>query len=251
MNASTTALKNPVQSSQPVLELRSVSKEYHAETVVTHAILNLDLTLQSGEYVSLMGPSGCGKSSLMAILGLLDHPSKGEQFLNGERVDRLSENQRARYRNLYIGYVFQSFNLIGDLSVYENVELPLLYRGNVPSSVRRKRVENLLEEVHLAHRHAHYPAQLSGGQAQRVAIARALVTEPALILADEPTGNLDSKAGVRVMELMERLRKERGATLFVATHDPVYASRAEQVLHLRDGQWHVPDHTGSDPTEEN
>lgn len=225
----------------PLLELRAVSKVYRSDTVLTYAIRELDLSVQAGEYVALMGPSGSGKTSLMAILGLLDHPSAGEQYLSGHRVDGLSENQRASLRNLHIGFVFQSFNLIGDLSVFENVELPLRYRGNVAKHERRERVLALLEEVGLAHRARHYPAQLSGGQAQRVAIARALVSEPALILADEPTGNLDSHAGVRVMELMEQLRAERGTTLFLATHDPVYAARAERILHLQDGHWQADD----------
>lgn len=247
MNPLTSTAASSEPSAHPVLELRSVSKIYRTDTIVTHAVHTLDLTLQPGEYVSLMGPSGSGKTSLMGILGLLDRPSQGEQYLAGERVDTLSENQRARYRNHYIGYVFQSFNLIGDLSVFENVELPLRYRGHMPGAERRERVEALLEEVGIAHRARHYPAQLSGGQAQRVAVARALVTEPALILADEPTGNLDSHAGERVMELMEKLRAERGTTLFMATHDPVYAARADRVLHLRDGQWVDPDHPDADP----
>lgn len=232
--------------SPPLLELRGVSKIYRSDTVMTYAVQDLDLRIQAGEYVVLMGPSGSGKTSLMAILGLLDHPSQGEQYLDGERVDGLTEDQRARYRNLHIGFVFQSFNLIGDLSVFENVELPLRYRGNIPSSERRERVEYLLEEVGIAHRARHYPSRLSGGQAQRVAIARALVTEPELILADEPTGNLDSHAGERVMALMEKLRTERGTTLFMATHDPVYAARAARVLHLRDGRWHDPANPASE-----
>jgi ABC-type antimicrobial peptide transport system, ATPase component len=220
------------------MELQGISKIFHSETVRTYALQDIDLIIRAGEYVALMGPSGSGKTSLMAILGLLDRPSQGQQFLKGERVDGLSENQRALYRNRNIGFVFQSFNLIGDLSVFENVELPMRYHKGIASQVRRERVMEMLQAVGLNHRARHYPAQLSGGQAQRVAIARALVTEPSILLADEPTGNLDSLAGEQVMQLMESLHKERGTTLFMATHDADYAARAERILHLKDGKWH-------------
>lgn len=244
MNPLTSTAASSEPSAHPVLELRSVSKIYRTDTIVTHAVHTLDLTLQPGEYVSLMGPSGSGKTSLMGILGLLDRPSQGEQYLAGERVDTLSENQRARYRNHYIGYVFQSFNLIGDLSVFENVELPLRYRGHMPGAERRERVEALLEEVGIAHRARHYPAQLSGGQAQRVAVARALVTEPALILADEPTGNLDSQTSHEIMQLLTNLNQDMGITVLMVTHEPEMAEYARRVIHFRDGHVERLQHNG-------
>src|SRR5216117_4155671 len=190
--------------------------------------------MKRGEYFSISGPSGCGKSTLLSILGLLDSPSDGSYHLNGTPVQDLSMSERARVRNREIGFVFQAFNLIGDLTVYENVELPLTYRG-MASPERRKRVMESLEKVGMAHRVKHYPSQLSGGQQQRVAVARALGGHPSILLADEPTGNLDSRNGEAVMELLRDLHRE-GATICMVTHDPRYASYADRTIHLFDGR---------------
>jgi putative ABC transport system ATP-binding protein len=192
------------------------------------------LEIARGEYVAIAGPSGCGKSTLLSILGLLDTPSEGKYWLNGRPVESLSLSERARTRNREIGFIFQSFNLIGDLTVFENVELPLTYRG-MKSSERKTRVHAALERVGMAHRAKHLPSQLSGGQQQRVAVARAVVGEPLILLADEPTGNLDSKNGEMVMELMRELHRG-GATICMVTHDPRYAAHADRGIHLFDGR---------------
>jgi putative ABC transport system ATP-binding protein len=217
-----------------LIKLEGVTKIFHAEEVETHALSNVDLEIQKGEYVAIEGPSGCGKSTLLAILGLLDSPSSGSYWLDGKPVAKLSVNERARIRNCEIGFIFQAFNLIGDLSVYENVELPLTYRGML-SSERKRRVEQALERVGLAPRKRHYPAQLSGGQQQRAAVARALAGEPFILLADEPTGNLDSKSGESVMGLLRELHQE-GSTICLVTHDPRYAEMADRTVHLVDGR---------------
>ena len=200
----------------------------------THALEGIDMDIQRGEYVSISGPSGCGKSTLLAILGLLDSPSAGSYMLNGRPVESLKLSERARIRNREIGFIFQAFNLIGDLTVYENVELPLTYRG-MGSADRKQRVQEALDRVGMSHRMKHYPAQLSGGQQQRVAVARALAGDPAILLADEPTGNLDSANGEAVMELLADLHKG-GATICMVTHDARYARHAERSINLFDGR---------------
>jgi putative ABC transport system ATP-binding protein len=219
---------------EPVIELRGVSKLFLTDEVETHALEEIEMTIGRGEYVSIAGPSGCGKSTLLAILGLLDTPSSGEYKLNGRPVAALSAVERARVRNREIGFIFQSFNLIGDLSVFENVELPLTYRG-MSAGERKQRVHAALERVGMAHRAKHLPSQLSGGQQQRVAVARAVAGEPVILLADEPTGNLDSKSGEAVMELLSELH-QTGATICMVTHDPRYAAHAERNIHLFDGR---------------
>lgn len=220
--------------SQSLVELESVSKVFLTEEVETHALHNVHLRIRQGDYVSIAGPSGCGKTTLLSILGLLDSPSEGEYLLNGQPVADITPGQRAKIRNREIGFVFQAFNLIGDLTVYENVELPLTYRG-MGSDERRKRVEESLERVGMSHRMRHYPAQLSGGQQQRVAVARAIAGRPSVLLADEPTGNLDSRNGEMVMGLLEELHRD-GATICMVTHDPRYARHADRTIHLFDGQ---------------
>jgi len=202
--------------------------------VETHALSEIDLEIRSGEYLSISGPSGCGKSTLLSILGLLDTPSAGQYTLNGRPVEGLKLSERARIRNREIGFIFQSFNLIGDLTVFENVELPLTYRG-MRSSERRERVQGALEKVGMAHRAKHLPNQLSGGQQQRVAVARALCASPVVLLADEPTGNLDSANGEAVMELLHDLHRT-GSTICMVTHDPRYARHADRIIHLFDGR---------------
>ena len=217
-----------------VINLETVKKVFLTDEVETHALAGIDLEIRRGEYISISGPSGCGKSTLLSILGLLDTPSEGGYQLNGKAVQDLTMSERARVRNREIGFIFQAFNLIGDLTVYENVELPLTYRG-MPSSERKKRVQEALEKVGMAHRMKHYPSQLSGGQQQRVAVARALCGQPAILLADEPTGNLDSRNGEAVMDLLRELHRE-GATICMVTHDPRYARYAERTVHLFDGK---------------
>jgi len=217
-----------------VIKLQSVAKVFLTDEVETHALSDVNLEVAKGEYVSIAGPSGCGKSTLLSILGLLDSASSGEYWLNGQAVADLPAKDRARVRNREIGFIFQSFNLIGDLTVFENVELPLTYRG-MPASDRRDRVTAALERVGMAHRAKHLPSQLSGGQQQRVAVARAVAGEPALLLADEPTGNLDSKSGESVMDLLHELHRA-GATICMVTHDPRYARHAERNIHLFDGR---------------
>jgi putative ABC transport system ATP-binding protein len=220
--------------SAPVIQLEKVTKVFLTDEVETHALVDIDLQINRGDYISISGPSGCGKSTLLSILGLLDSPSNGMYTLSGKPVQSLSMSERARVRNREIGFIFQAFNLIGDLTVYENVELPLTYRG-MPSSERKQRVQEALEKVDMAHRMKHYPSQLSGGQQQRVAVARALAGAPAILLADEPTGNLDSKNGEAVMELLRELHRE-GATICMVTHDPRYAQYADRNIHLFDGR---------------
>ncbi len=219
---------------QPLIRLEGVKKVFLTDEVETHALSGIHLDLHQGEYLSIAGPSGCGKSTLLALLGLLDAPSEGRYALNGRAVESLSPSERARIRNREIGFIFQSFNLIGDLSVYENVELPLTYR-NMPVAERRRRVQEALEKVDMSHRMKHYPSQLSGGQQQRVAVARALVGSPLILLADEPTGNLDSKNGDAVMALLRDLHRS-GSTICMVTHDPRFARHADRVVHLFDGR---------------
>jgi putative ABC transport system ATP-binding protein len=214
--------------------LEDVKKVFLTDEMETHALDGVHLQIKRGEYISIAGPSGCGKSTLLSILGLLDSPSDGSYTLNGKPVANLKAGERARIRNREIGFVFQAFNLIGDLTVYENVELPLTYRG-MPSSERKKRCQSALERVGMSHRMKHYPAQLSGGQQQRVAVARALVGDPLILLADEPTGNLDSKNGEAVMDLMRELHRG-GATICMVTHDPRYAAYSDRSIHLFDGR---------------
>src|SRR6059058_5700606 len=220
--------------STPLIILESITKVFLTDEVETHALSGIHLEIKSGEYVSIAGPSGCGKSTLLSILGLLDSPTEGSYTLNGQPVANLDHSQRARIRNREVGFIFQSFNLIGDLTVFENVELPLTYRG-MNSADRKQRVTEALERVGMAHRMKHYPSQLSGGQQQRVAVARALGGKPAILLADEPTGNLDSKNVDAVMDLLEDLHRE-GATICMVTHDPRFARHADRTIHLFDGQ---------------
>lgn len=219
---------------QPLIQLEGLKKVFYTEEVETHALSNVHLKIDAGEYVAIAGPSGCGKTTLLSILGLLDSPTEGGYHLNGRPVSGLSAAERARIRNREIGFIFQAFNLIGDLTVYENVELPLTYRG-MGAAERKRRVEAALERVGMAHRTRHYPAQLSGGQQQRVAVARAIAGEPLILLADEPTGNLDSKNGQAVMDLLRELH-QGGATICMVTHDPRYARHADRTIHLFDGQ---------------
>jgi putative ABC transport system ATP-binding protein len=219
---------------QSLIKLDGVTKVFLTDEVETHALSGIHLEILKGEYVSIAGPSGCGKSTLLSILGLLDTPTEGEYLLNSRPVQGLSLAERARIRNREIGFIFQSFNLIGDLTVYENVDLPLTYRG-MPSSERKQRVNEALEKVGMAHRAKHLPSQLSGGQQQRVAVARALAGSPSVLLADEPTGNLDSKNGDAVMELLENLHKN-GSTIVMVTHDHRFARHAGRSVHLFDGR---------------
>jgi putative ABC transport system ATP-binding protein len=222
------------QSNQPLIEMEGVTKVFFTEEVETHALSNVHLKINVGEYVSIAGPSGCGKSTLLSLLGLLDSPTEGRYLLNGKPVESLKHQERARIRNREIGFIFQSFNLIGDLTVYENVELPLTYRG-MKASERKARVHESLEKVGMAHRARHLPSQLSGGQQQRVAVARAVAGKPLVLLADEPTGNLDSRNSEAVMELLRDLHRQ-GATICMVTHDPRYAEHADRTIHLFDGQ---------------
>ena len=217
-----------------LISLEGVSKVFLTDELETHALASIDLEIRENEYVAISGPSGCGKTTLLSILGLLDTPSGGQYRLGGSPVAGLSAAQRASVRNQQVGFIFQAFNLIGDLTVYENVELPLTYRG-MKASERRQRVTQSLEKVGMAHRMKHYPSQLSGGQQQRVAVARAIGGKPLILLADEPTGNLDSKNGEQVMGLLRELHSE-GATICMVTHDPRYAEQAQRAIHLFDGQ---------------
>jgi putative ABC transport system ATP-binding protein len=219
---------------QPLIKLEGVRKVFYTDEVETHALDNINIEIAKGEYVSIAGPSGCGKSTLLSILGLLDTPTDGKYVLNERPATALSLSERARVRNREVGFIFQSFNLIGDLNVYENVELPLTYRG-MKSAERKERVMAALEKVGMAHRAKHLPSQLSGGQQQRVAVARAVAGAPSILLADEPTGNLDSKNGEAVMELLRELHRE-GATICMVTHDPRYARHADRSIHLFDGR---------------
>ena len=219
---------------QSLLHLEGVTKVFVTDEVETHALSGIQMDIKKGEYVSISGPSGCGKSTLLAILGLLDTPTDGTYTLNGKPVSGLKLSERARIRNREIGFIFQAFNLIGDLTVYENVELPLTYRG-MPSAERKKRVQEALDKVGMSHRMKHYPSQLSGGQQQRVAVARALCGDPLILLADEPTGNLDSANGEAVMDLLRDLHRN-GATICMVTHDPRYARFADRTIRLFDGR---------------
>jgi putative ABC transport system ATP-binding protein len=219
---------------QPLIRLDSVTKVFLTDEVETHALSEIQLQINRGEYVSIAGPSGCGKSTLLAILGLLDSPTRGHYWLNGDRVDTLPDSRRVRIRNREIGFIFQNFNLIGDLTVFENVALPLTYRG-MPESERKQRVMESLEKVKMAHRAKHFPSQLSGGEQQRVAVARAIAGRPLVLLADEPTGNLDSKNGDAVMLLLEELHNE-GATICMVTHDSRFSRHAARTVNLFDGR---------------
>jgi putative ABC transport system ATP-binding protein len=217
-----------------MIEASGLTKVFTMEEMETHALEDVSMSVRAGEFVAVMGPSGCGKSTLLNVLGLLDTPSAGRLRFRGEEVTGWSERRRARARAGAIGFVFQSFNLIDELTVFENVELPLVYR-RVPAAARRRRVEELLERMSLSHRRKHLPQQLSGGQQQRVAVARAVAADPALILADEPTGNLDSAHGAEVMELLAGLHRG-GATLVMVTHSEEQARRADRILRLHDGR---------------
>jgi len=217
-----------------LIRLEGIKKVFFTDEVETHALSDIHLEIRNGEYLAIAGPSGCGKTTLLSLLGLLDSPTDGQYLLDGQPVAKLSAAERARVRNRQIGFIFQAFNLIGDLTVYENVELPLTYRG-MPSDERRKRVQSALERVGMSHRMKHFPAQLSGGQQQRVAVARAVAGDPAILLADEPTGNLDSTNGEAVMELLRELH-QGGATICMVTHDARYARHAERSVHLFDGK---------------
>ena len=219
---------------QPMIRLEGATKIFYAEDVETHALADVSLEIRKGDYVSIAGPSGSGKSTLLSILGLLEPPTEGDYLLKGKSVADLSLTDRSRIRNREIGFIFQSFNLIGDLSVSENVELPLTYRG-MSNSERKRRVKDALDRVGMAHRSKHMPNQLSGGQQQRVAVARAVAGEPSLLLADEPTGNLDSANGDAVMDLLHELHRD-GATVCLVTHSPHYARYADHVVHLFDGR---------------
>ena len=220
---------------ETIIDIEQLTKVFYADEIETHALSGVHMQIERGEYVAMSGPSGCGKSTLLSIIGLLDTPTNGRYRLNGKEVANLDFADRSRIRNQEIGFIFQSFNLIGDLSVAENVELPLTYRTGMPAAERKKRVQESLERVNMAHRMRHYPAQLSGGQQQRVAVARALAGSPSILLADEPTGNLDSKNGEAVMKLLKELHDE-GATICMVTHDPRFAAHAERQIHLFDGK---------------
>jgi putative ABC transport system ATP-binding protein len=221
-------------SADAVIDMQGITKVFYTDEVETHALAEVDVRIARGEYVSISGPSGCGKSTLLSIIGLLDTPTGGKYLLNGRRVEELTMAERAHVRNREIGFIFQSFNLIGDLTIYENVELPLTYRG-MAGAERKERVIAALERVEMAHRAKHLPSQLSGGQQQRVAVARAVAGSPSILLADEPTGNLDSKNGEAVMGLLRELHQE-GATICMVTHDPRYALHADRAVHLFDGR---------------
>jgi len=221
-------------SGQTLIRLEGVDKIFFTDEVETHALSGIYLEINRGEFISIAGPSGCGKSTLLSILGLLDSPSEGRYELNGKPIERLSSGERSRIRNREVGFIFQSFNLIGDLTVYENVELPLTYRG-MAARERKERVQSALEKVGMPHRAKHLPSQLSGGQQQRVAVARALAGKPEVLLADEPTGNLDSANGEAVMSLLRDLHSE-GATICMVTHDPRHAGLADRIISLFDGR---------------
>jgi len=218
----------------PLIELKQIIKVFLEDEVETQALAEINMIIEKGEFVTIAGPSGCGKSTLLSIIGLLDSPSKGDYALDGQLVTNLDSAERARIRNREVGFIFQSFNLIGELTVFENVALPLSYRGMVASE-RKQKVDMALEKVKMSHRSHHYPTQLSGGEQQRVAVARALAGKPSILLADEPTGNLDSKNGESVMKLLEELHRE-GATICIASHDHRFAGQAQRKIHLFDGR---------------
>ncbi len=221
-------------SNTPLIHMTGIRKVFHTDEVETHALADVHFDIHRGEYVAISGPSGCGKTTLLSILGLLDTPSAGEYFIDGQPVARLAPADRARVRNQQIGFIFQAFNLIGDLTVFENVELPLTYR-DMNASERRDRVQSALDRVGMTHRAKHFPAQLSGGQQQRVAVARAVAGDPAILLADEPTGNLDSKNGEAVMDLLKELH-QNGSTICMVTHDARYSAHADREVALFDGK---------------
>jgi len=223
-----------IMNSEPLIKMAGLKKVFQTDEIETYALADVHLTVDSGEFVSIAGPSGCGKSTLLSIMGLLDSPSDGEYVLDGRSVAHLGRAEMSRIRNREIGFIFQSFNLIGDLSVAENVELPLVY-GGIAKEERRKRVKEVLERVEMSHRSAHLPSQLSGGQQQRVAVARALTTQAKILLADEPTGNLDSKNGDRVMSLLKELHED-GSTICMVTHDDRFNAYADRVVQLFDGK---------------
>ncbi|HUG13172.1 MAG TPA: ABC transporter ATP-binding protein [Opitutaceae bacterium] len=229
-----TATRSMTTDRKNLIKLEGITKVFLTDEVETHALSGIHLDILQGEFVSIAGPSGCGKSTLLSILGLLDTPTDGKYMLNSHPVEALSLTDRARIRNREIGFIFQSFNLIGDLTVYENVELPLTYRG-MPGAQRKEHVTEALERVGMAHRAKHLPSQLSGGQQQRVAVARALAGKPSVLLADEPTGNLDSKNGDAVMELLQQLHRS-GSTIVMVTHDPRFARHADRTIHIFDGR---------------
>lgn len=222
-------------SATPLIHMQGIRKVFLTDEVETHALQNINFHIDKGEYVAIAGPSGCGKTTLLSILGLLDAPSDGEYTIAGQSVARLAAADRARVRNREIGFVFQAFNLIGDLTVAENVELPLTYRGDMNAQERKDRVARALERVGMTHRAKHYPPQLSGGQQQRVAVARAVAGDPKILLADEPTGNLDSRNGEAVMDLLRELHAG-GSTICMVTHDARYAQHAQRSVHLFDGR---------------
>lgn len=218
-----------------LLTLKKISKKFFTEEIETNAISDINLIINKGEYISLSGQSGCGKSTLLSLLGLLDSPSSGEYYLNDTDVSLMTRDQRAKIRSEQIGFIFQSFNLISDLTVYENVMLPLTYQTGIDKKLIEEKVNSVLEKVEMSHRKNHFPSQLSGGQQQRVAVARALVNDPTIILADEPTGNLDSKNAEAVLSLLDKLHQE-GATICMVTHDPASAKRADRCLEMFDGR---------------
>ncbi|OOC13342.1 ABC transporter ATP-binding protein [Dickeya dadantii] len=218
-----------------LVQLDNVHKIFLTDEIETHALSKINLSIHSGEYVSIAGPSGCGKSTLLSIMGLLDTPTEGHYRLNGADVERIGRREMARLRNREIGFIFQSFNLISDLTIAENVALPLTYRNDLSRSEQKARVIQALEKVNMSHRVRHYPSQLSGGQQQRVAVARAIVGKPSLLLADEPTGNLDSANAEAVMNILDELHQD-GATICIVTHDPRSAMRAQRTIVLSDGQ---------------
>ena len=224
----------PTSTKEPIIFMDGITKVFYTDEVETHALTGIHLEIEAGQFVSISGPSGCGKSTLLSLMGLLDTPSDGDYALNGKNVARLTPNDRARIRNQEVGFIFQAFNLIGDLTVFENVELPLTYR-KMSAGERKKRVNDALERVGMAHRASHYPAQLSGGQQQRVAVARAVCGKPSILLADEPTGNLDSQNSEAVMELLKELHRD-GATICMVTHDPRYAGYAQRTVNVFDGR---------------
>ncbi|MCI4002647.1 ABC transporter ATP-binding protein [Dickeya dianthicola] len=218
-----------------LVQLDNVHKIFLTDEIETHALSKINLSIHSGEYVSIAGPSGCGKSTLLSIMGLLDTPTEGRYRLNGTDVERIGRREMARLRNREIGFIFQSFNLISDLTIAENVALPLTYRNDLSRSEQKERVIQALEKVNMSHRVRHYPSQLSGGQQQRVAVARAIIGKPSLLLADEPTGNLDSANAEAVMNILDELHQD-GATICIVTHDPRSAMRAQRTIVLSDGQ---------------
>ncbi len=219
----------------PMIQLQKVDKIYRTEEIETVALENVNLEVKKGEFVAVMGPSGCGKSTLLNVMGLLDAPTSGKVILDGKETANMKDSELARFRNENLGFVFQSFHLINSLNVLDNVELPLLYR-KVSASERRKRAEEVLKKVGLSHRMRHFPSQLSGGQCQRVAIARAIIGNPSIILADEPTGNLDSKMGAEVMELLHKLNREDERTIVMVTHDENMAKETGRTIRFLDGR---------------